>query len=62
MNEKSSNGEQRYFMEKGKRISEEEIMSRPGVHEYLQVHGRQWHKQKKQKGNTIKVTIFVELQ
>ena len=59
MNEKSSKGEQRYFMEKGKRISEEEIMSRPGVREYLQVHGRQWHKQK---GNKVKVTIFVELQ
>lgn len=49
MSEKSSKGEQRYFMEKGKRISEEEILSRPGVHEYLQVHGRQWHKQKNKK-------------
>ena len=62
MNEKSSKGEQRYAIEKGKRISEEEIMSRPGVREYLQVHGRQWHKQINQKGNKVKVTIFVELQ
>lgn len=59
MSEKSSKGEQRYAIEKGKRISEEEIMSRLGVHEYLQVHGRQWHQQK---GNKVKVTIFVELQ
>ena len=51
MSEKSSKGEQRYAIEKGKRISEKEIMSRPGVHEYLLVHGRQWHKQKKQKKN-----------
>ena len=62
MNEKSSKGEQRYAIEKGKRISEEEIMSRPGVREYLQVHGQQLHKQKNKKGNRVKVTIFVELQ
>ena len=49
MSEKISKGEQRYFIEKGKKISEEEIMSRPGVREYLQVHGRQWHKQKNKK-------------
>lgn len=53
MSEKSSNGEQRYAIEKGKRISEEEIYSRPGVHEYLQVHGRKWHDPKKPKVKKI---------
>lgn len=46
MGAQSSKTKQRYAMEKGKKIYEEEILSRPGVREYLQVHGQQWYKPK----------------
>ena len=58
MSEKSFNGEQRYAIEKGKRISEEEIYSRLGVHEYLQIYGRQRYKPKKPKIKEIIIKFY----